>query len=72
MKLFSALLEVLYPHLIGPPLDLSIDGNSVTKAPAVVENSFPLGLAPRSKVSWSGKSWGFVIDEFVKLCMALS
>ena len=38
---------------------------SVTKSPGIVENLFPLGLAPRSKVSKKEKAWDFVIDKFV-------
>ena len=67
MKSFSALIAVLYPPLMGPPLTLTslLMVTSVTKPPGIVEYLFPLRLGPRLKVSKSEKAWGFVIDKLV-------
>ena len=67
MKSFSALIEVLYLPLIGPPLTWTslLMVTSVTKSPWNSLNFFPLRLAPRPKISKSEKAWGFVIDKFV-------
>ena len=55
MKLFSALIEVIYPALIGPSLTLTflLMVTSVTKSPGIMENLFPLKLAPRLTASRS-------------------
>ena len=52
MKSFSASTEVLYSHLIGPPVTLTslLMVTSLTKSPRIIENLFPLWLAPRPKV----------------------
>ena len=66
MKSFSALIKVLYPPLIGPPLTLTslLTFTSVTKSPGIFENVFMLRLAQRPNVSESEKAGGFVIDKF--------
>ena len=67
MKSLSALIEALYPPLIGSPLALTslLMATAVTKSPGIVENLFPLRLSPGTKASKSEKAWGFVNYKFV-------
>ena len=64
MKSFSASIEVLYLHLIGPPLILTclLMVTSMNKSPGIVENLFTIRLAPRPKISKSEKALCFIID----------
>ena len=66
MKSLSALIEALYPPLIGSPLALTslLMATAVTKSPGIVENLFPLRLSPGTKASKSEKAWGFVNYKF--------
>ena len=69
MKSFSALIEALWPPLIGPLMILTplLIATSVTKSPGIVEKLLTLRLcrSPGPDVSKYKKAWGFVNDKFV-------
>lgn len=66
MKLFSALIHLLYLALIGTPLTLTslLIVTSVNKFPGISEYLFSQRQASRPNASKSEKVWDFDIDKF--------